>query len=174
MELLTNDLLIKTVINDDIDEVARMWNFEKGSISLQEAQEAIDYMHDNHQKNYTGYIYHICFAIFEKGKKSIIGWCGLDGKPDQENHDRMEIFYLIDKSCRNKGYATQCAFKLLEYAFEVAKIERVYGGCDKDNLASYKVLSKSGMVNYKIRENGDPHFFIDKDIYEKLKFMRSK
>jgi len=84
---------------------------------------------------------------------------------------------LIDKSYRNKRYATQCAFKLLEYAFEVAKVakvERVYGGCDKDNLASYKVLSKIGMVNYKIRENGAPHFFIDKDIYEKLKFMRSK
>ena len=89
MELFTNDLLLKTVINDDINEVARMWNFEKGSISLQEAQEAIDYMQDNHQKNYTGYIYHICFAIFEKGKNSIIGWCGLDGKPDPENHDRM-------------------------------------------------------------------------------------
>jgi len=29
MELLTNDLLIKIVINDDLDEVARMWNFEK-------------------------------------------------------------------------------------------------------------------------------------------------
>ena len=174
MELFTNDLLLKTVNNYDINEVARMWNFEKGSISLQEAQKAIDYMQNNHKKNHTGYIYHLCFAILEKGKNNIIGWCGLDGKPDPENPERMEIFYLIDKNYRNKGYATQCALKLLEYAFEVVKIEKVFGGCDKNNMASYKVLSKSGMVNYKIRENDDPHFFIDINIYEKIKIIRSK
>ena len=66
MELYINDLLLKTVTTDDIDEVARMWEFEKGSISIEEAQDAIDYMQDNHKKNGLGYIYHLCFAIFEK------------------------------------------------------------------------------------------------------------
>ena len=44
MELYTKDLPLKTVTADDIDEVARMWEFEKGSISNEEAQGAIDYM----------------------------------------------------------------------------------------------------------------------------------
>ena len=48
MELYTRDLLLKTVTTNDIDEVARMWEFEKGSISIEEAQGAIDYMQDNH------------------------------------------------------------------------------------------------------------------------------
>ena len=174
MELYTNDLLLKTVTDDDIDEVARMWEFEKGNIPLSEAQKAIEYMQNNHKQNHTGYIYHLCFAIYEKDMDKIIGWCGLDGKPDSKNPDRMEIFYLIDSAYRNKGYATQCALKLLEHAFEVAKIERVFGGCFKDNISSYKVLSKSGMVLYQIRENGDPKFFIDKDIYAKLKVYRER
>ena len=84
----------------------------------------------------------------------------------------MEIFYLIDKDYRNKGYATQCALILLEYAFEVAKIKKVFGGCDKNNISSFKVLAKSGMVLYQVRENSDPHFFIDGDIYEKIKQQR--
>jgi len=149
-----------------------MWEFEKGIISLSEAQKAIEYMQNNHKKNCIGHVYHLCFAIYEKSKNNIIGWCGLDGKPDPENPEKMEIFYLIDKDYRNKGYATQCALKLLEYAFEVAKIEKVFGGCYKDNISSFKVLSKSGMVLYKIRENGDPRFFMDKDIYAKLKSLR--
>ena len=172
LELHTDDLLLKTVTDDDINEVARMWKFEQGSISLTEAKEAIEYMQNNHKQNRTGFIYHLCFAIYEKGKNNIIGWCGLDGKSEPENPGRMEIFYLIDSAYRSKGYATQCALKLLEYAFEVAKIERVFGGCDKDNISSFKVLSKSGMVLFKVQENGDPKFFIDMDVYEKTRAYR--
>ena len=73
MELYTNDLLLKTVTDEDINEAARMWEFEKGSISLPEAQKAIEYMQNNHKQNRTGYIYHLCFSIYEKGKDKIIG-----------------------------------------------------------------------------------------------------
>ncbi len=39
MELYTNDLVLKTVTDNDIEEVARMWEFEKGSISTDEAKK---------------------------------------------------------------------------------------------------------------------------------------
>ena len=169
MELITHDLILKTVTNEDIAEVARMWNFEKGSISTNEAQKAIEYMHNNHKQNRTGHIHHLCFAVCEKGKNSIIGWCGLDG---QCSPGQVDIFYLIDKDYRNKGYATQCAEKLLEYAFEVVEIDSVYGGCFKNNISSYKVQVKAKMILYKVDEkNGDPHFYIDKDIYNKMKYF---
>ena len=42
MRLVTKDLLLRTVEIGDIKEVARMWKFEKGSISNEEAQSAID------------------------------------------------------------------------------------------------------------------------------------
>jgi RimJ/RimL family protein N-acetyltransferase len=172
MELHTQDLALRTVTDEDIDEVSRMWNFEKGSISSQEAQKAIDYMQSNHMKNRTGYIYHLCFAVYEKGKKNIIGWCGLDGKCSP---GKVVIFYLIDKSYRNKGFATQCAEKLLEYAFEIVKIDSVYGGCFKDNISSYKVQVKTQMILYKVdKESGDPHFYIDKEIYHKIKGLQRK
>ncbi len=172
MILYTSDLLLKTVTDEDIDEVARMWAFEKGAIPLSEAQSAIEYMQNNHKQNHAGYIYHLCLAVYEKNNSKIIGWCGLDGKPDPDNPESMEIFYLIDLDYRNKGYATQCALKLLEYAFEEAKIERVFGGCTKDNAPSFKVLAKSGMILFQIRKNGDPRFYIDKGIYQKSKRLR--
>ena len=163
MELCTKDLLLKTVTADDIDEVARMWEFEKGSISLEEAQGAIEYMQDNHKKNDLGYIYHLCFAIFEKGKNKIIGWCGLDGK----TAGKLHIFFLIDKNYRNKGYATQCAGRLLSYAFDEARVPFVNGGCDKNNVASYKVMMKIGMKQVGFEANGDPLFYIDDEQFRK-------
>jgi RimJ/RimL family protein N-acetyltransferase len=163
MKLETERLVLRTVEVSDIEEVARMWAFEKGSISKEEAQSAIDYMQNNHKKNALGYIYHLCFAVFEKGEHNIIGWCGLDGK----TADKLHIFYLIDKDNRNKGYATQCANKLLSYAFNEAHVPYVNGGCDKDNIASLKVMVKVGMCENGFEENGDPIFYIDEEIYRK-------
>ena len=161
MKLYTNDLVLRTVEASDIEEVARMWEFEKGPISTDEAQKAIDYMQNNHKKNRTGNIYHLCFAVFEKGGNSIIGWCGLDGT----TVGKLYIFYLIDKAYRNKGYATQCAGKLLSYAFDEAHVPFVNGGCDKDNVASYKVMMKIGMNKNGTEANGDPLFYIDDELY---------
>ena len=166
MELYTNDLLLKTVSDEDLNEVARMWEFEKGPISFNQAQEAIDYMQNNHKQNRFGTIHHLCFAIFEKGKHSIIGWCGLDG---QCTKGQTVIFYLIDKDYRNNGYATQCAIKLLAHAFETAGLKIVHGGCYKDNIASYKVMEKAGMMQYAFEENGAPLFIIDRDRYDAIR-----
>ena len=110
-----------------------------------------------------GYIYHLCFAVFEKGKSNIIGWCGLDGRISGKLH----IFYSIDPGYRNKGYATQCAGKLLWYTFEELQIPFVNGGCGKNNIASYKVMEKIGMKQSGFEDNGDPLFFIDADLYRK-------
>lgn len=166
MELYTENLMLRTVTDNDVDEVARMWKYEKGSISLEEAREAITYMQDNHQKNKREYIYHLCFAVYKKGESRIIGWCGLDGK---YSPGETVIFYIIDKAYRNLGYATECALKLLEYAFETVGLQCIHGGCDKDNIASFKVMGKAGMMQDGFNEAGDPLFYIDKARFHAVK-----
>lgn len=91
----------------------------------------------------------------------IIGWCGLDGK----SGDKLHIYYSIDASYRNRGFATQCAERLLSYAFDEANVEFVNGGCDRNNMASYKVMKKIGMIQNGFEENGAPLFFIDANVY---------
>ena len=118
MTLYTNNLILRTLETSDVEETARMWNFEKGAISTNDAMKAIEFMQGNHSKNKPGHIYHLCFAVFEKGGDKIIGWCGLDGK----NAGKLHIFYLIDKDYRRKGYAAQCAEKLLSYAQRLARM----------------------------------------------------
>lgn len=161
MELETENLLLRTVTYDDISEVARMWNFGKGKISLDKAKEAIDWMKENHEKNKKGQIIHICFAIFEKNSDEIIGWCGLDGRHD----NLVSIFYLIDKKYRRRGYATECANKILEYGFIIMGVNRIDGKCNNENIGSKKVLEKIGMKKLDIDKDGSFHYFITLDSY---------
>jgi len=162
MELHVSSLVLRMVTEEEIAEVARMWEWEKGPVSIDDARKAIKWMHDNHEKNKQGHIHHLCFAVFETESNKIIGWCGLDGQccPGQ-----TVIFYSIENAHQGKGYATQCASKLLEYAFESLGMDSIHGGCYKDNIASCRVMEKIGMKRNPDEEDGDPSFYINKDIY---------
>lgn len=83
----------------------------------------------------------------------------------EASRGKLHIFYSIDPAYRNRGFATQSAERLLSYAFDEAKVPFVNGGCDKDNIASYKVMKKLGMKQDGFEENGDPLFFIDEKTY---------
>lgn len=162
MNLLTNDLTLRTVTNSDIDEIARMWNFFQGGVPIDEAYGALAYMTENHARNKNGQFYHLCLAVCKKDDPlQIWGWCGLDGK---EHPERPEIYVLLHEAIRNKGYGTQCVKALLTYAFNVAGLSSVHGGCDKQNIASAKMMEKGGMRHYGNAENGDPLFIAIADL----------
>lgn len=164
MELITESLILRTVGPQDRNEVARMWDFERDPISEDEAGRVIARMEENHQKNRPGRIFHLCLAVTEKSApERIVGWCGLDGT----SGDKLDIFYSIAPQSRGRGYATQAARALLDYAFLKAGVEFVNGGCDKDNSASYRVMEKAGMLPAGNGENGDPLFFLCRETYLK-------
>lgn len=170
MELITNDLILRTVDDNDTDEITRTGRWLKdGPISVDDARKAIREYAENHMKNKKGYIYHLCLAVVEKDTNKIIGWCGLDGRYPKGQRTTA-LFYTIDAAYRNKGYATQCTLKLFEYLFEEIGIPRIDGGCYKENAASWRVMEKSGMMLFEYdKDDGGPHFYIDKEIYEKIK-----
>lgn len=158
----TKDLWLRTVTENDINEVARTFEYPN-EISLEKAEKAINGMIKNHEQNKIGYIKHLCLAVCLKEKPdTIIGWCGLDGEIEK---DKVVLFYIITDEYRRKGYATQCAKAILKYAFETVRLNRVYSGCDKDNTPSYRIMSKIGMERYGFDENGNPQFVIGKEKY---------
>ena len=56
----------------------------------------------------------------------------------------FEVGYHIAKEYTGKGYATESLQALLEYARAEKKLEKVYGICVSENVASKKVLEKCG------------------------------
>ncbi|MBE6760249.1 MAG: GNAT family N-acetyltransferase [Ruminococcaceae bacterium] len=160
MELLTDDLILRTVTRADIDEIARMWNFFQGGVSVEEAHGALEYMNSNHARNRSGILHHLCLAVCRKNDPARIwGWCGLDGTVRPE---RPEVFVLLHESVRGMGFGTQCVKALLSYAFDTVGLHSVHGGCDKDNIASARMMENAGMRRYGSMESGDPLFIAGK------------
>ena len=151
-----DDLILRFVTEEDLDEVTRTWPSDHRPVSEEEAQKAISYMRDNYARNRRDCLYHLCLAVSRKeDPDTIMGWCGLDGS---RSHTEPEIFILLDEEYRNKGYGTQCVKELLRMAVDDYSLASVHGGCYKDNIASRRAMEKGGMLQYGMEENGDPLF----------------
>lgn len=121
-------------------------------------------MRSNIWNNRPGCLCHLTIAVCEQTDPAkIIGWCGLDGKIEP---GEVVLFYMIDEEHRDRGYATQCARQLLEYAFGEMQLNRISGGCDAANIASFRVMQKAGMHFDGPGDDGNPRLHIDRISYK--------
>lgn len=85
----------------------------------------------------------IFLAIIEKATNLHIGNIKLG--PILPYHRRGEIsFFIGDKRCWGKGYATEAVRLLTEYAFCELTLVKVTAGCYSTNLGSKRVFEKLG------------------------------
>ncbi|WAC14671.1 GNAT family N-acetyltransferase [Dyadobacter pollutisoli] len=68
--------------------------------------------------------------------------------------------YIINPLFWNNGYATEVAKALLNYGFEEHNLVVIRGTCDSKNLASQRVLEKSGFILEKVIR----HHFVQKGV----------
>ena len=117
------------------------------------------------------------FVILLDGK--IIGGCDCD-LGHSEDRSYATLGWIINKAYRNHGYASEAASAVLDYAFEVIEIDKVYAQCDINNTASFGVMRKIGMkcVNDKGTRtyprtgitSGEYTCMITRDEWENLKY----
>jgi len=66
----------------------------------------------------------------------------LDLRPDGF---KMDMGYVLARPFWGKGYASEAARAVVDWAIAQAGIYRVWATCDVENLASARVLEKAGM-----------------------------
>lgn len=81
-------------------------------------------------------------AVEPAGGGPLLGRAGL--KP-LEDTPEMELGYLFDDTCWNRGYATEASEALLRWGFETLELSHVVAVADPDNHASLRVIQKLGM-----------------------------
>ena len=156
MEYRTEHLILRTVTEDDLTEVARTWPSPHRPVPKEEALGAIVRMKKNHARNGKGSLYHLCLAVCSRSDPgTVMGWCGLDGS---RSRTVPEIFILLDEPYRGRGCGTECVRELLRIAVGEYALEGVRGGCAKDNPASARAMEKGGMTRCGTEDNGDPLF----------------
>jgi RimJ/RimL family protein N-acetyltransferase len=79
------------------------------------------------------------FVILRRQDELFLGQCGLRLK-----EGAWRLGYWLGKPFWGQGYASEAAGRVLRYAFEVLKADRVGAGWFHDNPASGRVLEKLG------------------------------
>jgi RimJ/RimL family protein N-acetyltransferase len=84
------------------------------------------------------------FAAVERASGSVVGGCGYKGPPD--GNGVVEITYGINPEYRGRGYATEAARALAQFAFASGRAQLVCAHSRPENTASARVLEKSGLT----------------------------
>lgn len=109
------------------------------------------------------------YAIELKEEKKMIGT--IDLRVDIKKR-KAELGYVLNQAYFKKGYATEAASKLVEFAFETLELEKVTATCDSRNTGSEAVMKRLGMQqegrsrHHEIWKNGE---WIDMLYYSVLK-----
>ncbi|WP_244226489.1 GNAT family N-acetyltransferase [Paenibacillus protaetiae] len=82
------------------------------------------------------------FGILDKSSGSFMGLVGLH---IDKTHNRAELAYWLGKPYWNKGYMTEAAERVVRYAFDELKLNRVWAAAMTKNPASTHVMAKIGM-----------------------------
>lgn len=83
----------------------------------------------------------VWFAIGRQDR-AIVGEAGFKGRPDRDG--TVEIGYGIAPPHRGRGYATEAVEALCRWSFTHPEVRRVVAECAPDNVASIRVLEKTG------------------------------
>lgn len=63
-----------------------------------------------------------------------------------EQKDAAELGWILNPSYHNRGYATEAARAVMDFAKAELNIHRFVAHCDTENIASRKVMEKLGFV----------------------------
>ncbi|WP_298417321.1 GNAT family N-acetyltransferase [uncultured Kordia sp.] len=118
-----------------------------GNKPITHTDEALKYIKDIRKQYAKRGIGRWAVEIKETGE--FIGWVGLRLYTDYtfNNHTNFyDIGYRLQPKFWGKGYATEASKACLNYAWNVLKLDKVYGITEMGNEASHKVLLKIGLT----------------------------
>lgn len=112
-----------------------------GPNNEQESKDFVNQvMKDTKSTERTRFVY----SIVDKESGKMIG-AGEFNIRDSQNRSG-EIGYILNPSFWGKGIATEVAELLIKFGFTQLKLHRIFATCDPRNIASSKVLEKTGML----------------------------
>ena len=83
------------------------------------------------------------WAAVERATDDFLGWFGLHPREDRGPHE-YELGYRIGRSAWGRGYATEGSLALIRKGFTELGVLRVFAETMAVNLASRRVMEKSG------------------------------
>lgn len=138
---LHSDLPKMAAINADVDVMKYFPEIQ----SAKQTQQFIDRMQKLYSKK--GFCY---FAVELLERNELIGFIGLSEQNFEADFTPcVDIGWRLNKAYWAKGYATEGAKRVLQFAFSTLKLEQVVAIAPVINKGSEKVMQKIGMQKIK-------------------------
>lgn len=96
----------------------------------------------NHQDSHWEKFKYGHWAVTLRETGQLMGFNGLEFLPDT---NETEVGYLFSKVFWGKGYATEATKSAVQFGIENAKLKELIGLTHPENIASQRVLEKSGL-----------------------------
>jgi len=126
--------MAEAVHKNSLDEDNRRFVPDEVFETVEEAKETIEFLMDCYKTGDGPLVYPI---VLKSGENA--GYVQL--VPLEEGY---EIGYHIGAAYTKNGYATEAVKAFLDYMMKEKKLEKVYGVCLAENIASKKVMEKCG------------------------------
>ena len=148
-------LICRRWVPQDVDTIFAVYSDEEGARWVDDGSpityEECEYWLQVTEQNYRTRGYGM-FALDDKVSGQTLGFCGLVHPGNQKE---AEIKYAFLSSCWGQGYASEAVPKLLLYGAQHHGLSHIIATVASENLASRRVLSKSGMTFTRTIEEGD-------------------
>lgn len=83
------------------------------------------------------------WAVTLAASGPLMGWCGLEFLPDT---NETEVGYLFSHRFWGKGFGTEAARAAVQFGLRDMGLQEIIGLTDPENIASQRVLEKSGLT----------------------------
>ena len=161
--LKTDRLLLRTWCNDDlipmyqINQDPLVMEYFPSLCDWEDTKKFVTKINQHHQKN--GFS---LYAVELKKTGEFIGFVGLS-IPEFEAHFTpcIEIGYRLSSQHWGKGYATEAAQTVLDYAFNELKLNKIVSFTSILNKKSIRVMEKIGLK--KVKEGNFYHPCLPQD-----------
>lgn len=145
INLESERLLLRNLEPKDKDFIIKLWtnpNVAKYMGGPREKQKMDESVNESLADPFE-YEYDL-WTLIDKTTNEPVGHCGLLEK-EVESKNEIEVIYVIDEPYWGKGFATEIAEALIQYAFNQKGLTRVIALIKPENKGSEKVALKCGM-----------------------------
>ena len=126
--------MAESVHRNSLDEDTRRFVPDEVFETVEDAKETIEFLMSMYEAKEGPLVYPVLLK-----NETNVGYVQL-----VPIEDGFEVGYHIGKEYTNNGYATEALKAFLDKIMPKKNLERVYGICVSENVASKKVLEKSG------------------------------
>ena len=116
------------------------------------------------------------FAVTSKAGAAFLGCSGLS----LDHEEKLQLGFWLGEPHWGRGYATEAAHALVDFAFDGFKAERLHTRCRVSNSASRRVIEKCGfqftgigmLSSIAVGQFSAEHFTLERRVWASLKGWR--